>query len=116
MSKNVKAEFLRNGCIRLIRPFGEVPRGFTSDGASVPRLFWWIFGHPYDKHHIRGGIRHDWRYKTGAVPRAVADAEYRRDLIEDGMWRAFAWAEWFAVRLCGRSRYNKQHKAKEQTK
>ena len=108
MSKRLKVEFLRDGRIRLLQSFGEVPRGFETDGASVPRFFWRIFGHPFSARHVRGGVRHDWRYKCGIMPRKTADAAYRRDLIADGMPRVLAWLEYFAVRLCGRSRYNNQ--------
>lgn len=107
MSKNVKAEFLRDGRIRLIRNFGEVPRGFICDGASLPRFFWRIFGHPYDKKHIRAGVRHDWRYCVGGDEklRKAIDEQYREDLKADGQKFVFRWLEYFAVRLGGRSHY-----------
>ena len=107
MSKNVKAEFLRDGRIRLIRPFGEVPRNFVCDGASIPRFFWRIFGHPFDRRHIRGGVKHDWGYAVGgdARRRRLLDAEYRRDIRTDGQSLVLAWIEWLVVRLCGRSHF-----------
>ena len=107
MSKNVKAEHLPDGRIRLIRDFGEVPRGFICDGASVPRFFWRIFGHPYDKKHIRGGVRHDYGYTVGGDKkmRKAMDERYRQDIRADGQNLVFAWLEYFAVRLGGRSHY-----------
>ena len=107
MSKNVKAEHLPDGRIRLIRDFGEVPRGFICDGASVPRLCWRLFGHPYDKVHIRGGVHHDWGYSVGGDKkrRKALDRRYREDIRADGQNLALAWLEYFAVRLGGRSHY-----------
>lgn len=108
MSKNVKAEFLRNGRIRLIRDFGEVPRNFICDGASLPRFFWRIFGHPFDKKHIRAGVKHDWRYTVGGdeAQRKAIDAQYREDLKADGQRFVLRWLEWLAVRIFGRSHFN----------
>ena len=108
MSRNVKCEHLPNGTIRLIRDFGEVPRDFTCDGASVPRFFWRLFGHPYDRKHIRGGVRHDWRYSVGGdeAMRKVDDEQYREDLKADGQGVVLAWCEYFVLRLCGRSHFN----------
>ena len=108
MSKNVKAEFLKDGKIRLISDFGEVPCGFICDGASVPRFCWRLFGHPYDRKHIRGGVKHDWRYTVGGDEkmRKKIDKEYREDLKEDGQGLVLRWSEYFAVRLGGRSHFN----------
>lgn len=107
MSKTVKAEFLHNGKIRLIRPFGEVPRDFICDGASVPRLLWPVFGHPFDRKHIRASVRHDWRNAVGGTrqDRQRADREYREDLKRDGQCFPLRWLEYFAVRLWGRSHF-----------
>lgn len=108
MSKNVKAEFLQNGCIRLIRDFGEVPRDFVCDGASLPRFFWRVFGHPYDRKHIKGGVRHDWGYTVGgdAAIRKAYDEQYREDLKADGQGFVLRWLEYLAVRVFGRSHFN----------
>lgn len=108
MSKNVKCEHLPNGKIRLIRDFGEVPRDFVCDGASIPRLGWRIFGHPYDKVHIKNGVRHDWDYTIGGdkAMRKEADRRYRRGIRADGQLLVLAWCEYFVLRLCGRSHFN----------
>jgi len=111
MTGNVQAEFLRDGRIRLIRDFGEVPCDFVCDGASVPRFCWRVFGHPYDRRHIRGGVRHDWWYAVGGDEkcRKAADQQYREDLKEDGQGFICRWLEYFAVRLGGRSHYKYTH-------
>lgn len=106
MSRNVKAEFLRNGRIRLIRPFENVPRGFVCDGASVPRFFWRFLGHPYDRYHLRPGIRHDRGYDEGKVPRKVLDRQYRKDLKKEGLGFVKRNLEYIGVRLFGAKHYN----------
>ena len=102
----IKVEYLDDGRQVLLEAYGEIPAGFVFDGASVPRFFWRLFGHPYDKHHVRGSLRHDYAYEQGLIPRAQADRQYREDIIEDGMPRAFAWLEWLGVRLGGWRHYN----------
>ena len=116
MSKNVKAEFLPDGRIRLIRDFGEVPRDFVCDGASVPRFCWRLFGHPYDRKHIRGGVRHDWGYALGGdkAIRKACDERYREDLRADGQGFILRWLEYFAVRLRGRSHFRYTNKGEKQ--
>jgi hypothetical protein len=106
MSKNVKAEFLRDGRIRLIRPFEHVPRGFICDGASVPRFFWRFLGHPYDRRHLKPGIRHDYGYAVGKVPRKVLDRLYRSDLKEEGLGLVRRNLEYLGVRVFGGRHYN----------
>lgn len=52
----------------------EIPEGFETDGASVPRLFHWFispFGKLYD-----AAVVHDYRYTFKDLPRWVADLEF----------------------------------------
>ena len=108
MSKNPKVEFLKSGKIRLVRDFGPVPADFICDGASIPRFFWRLSGHPFDKHHVRAGIWHDWRYTIGGTKddRKAADKAYRELLKESGMCAVGAALEYLAVRLFGRKHFN----------
>ena len=109
----IKIEFLKDGRAVTLARFGEVAECFVFDGASVPRFFWRLLGHPFDKRHLRGSLRHDWHYQNGDVSRRDADRNYYNDLVADGMPRVFAWLEWLAVRLCGWRHYNnKQRKNK----
>ena len=83
-----------------------VPAGFKSDGASVPRFFWRFLGHPFDRHHLRAGVRHDYRYACGVVPRKDCDRMYRNDLKADGLGFIKRNLEYIGVRVFGRSHYN----------
>lgn len=81
----------------------EVPTGFLSDGASVPRLIPGLvrlaFGGFIDT--LSAAILHDWLYQTGRVPRGDADALFWEALREDGEGAAGAWTMWAGVRLGG---------------
>lgn len=62
----------------------EVPIGFQSDGCSMPGLFWWSFGHPFDMKFLREAILHDWLYATQPCDRKTADMVFRDELKKAG--------------------------------
>jgi len=57
-----------------------VPKGFESDGCSMPRFFWRLFGHPFDMQYLREAILHDYLYKMQMFNRKVADTIFREEL------------------------------------
>ena len=99
--ESVKAEFMPDGRLRLLEPYREVPAGFVTDGASVPRFFWRVLGHPFDGRKLGPSLRHDWHYEQQDVPRAQADAEYYCDLRAEGVTVPEASLYWLGVRLAG---------------
>lgn len=85
----------------------EVPAGFETDFASVPRLplAYLVAGNTSHK----AAVIHDYLYKTQA-PRADADAVFRAAMRAEGVsaWRRGLM--WAAVRAFGWAPYN-GHKA-----
>ncbi len=81
-----------------------IPKGFESDGASVPRFFWRIVCPPVDPHAVRASVAHDYIYRAQPPgwTRREADKMFWCFLIEDGLppWRTKL-AYW-GVRLFGR--------------
>ena len=80
----LKDRTLRRGlrgrtCFQLTRPLvlngRRVPKGFITDGASVPRIFWPVF--PPFGPWLKAAILHDWLYATGKVSRKEADRLFR---------------------------------------
>lgn len=57
---------LREGCITI-----TIPKGFKTDGVSIPRIFWW-FGKPFDSDTLISAIVHDNLYHTH-VPKLISD-------------------------------------------
>lgn len=90
----------------LLEDWCGVPRGFITDGASLPRLLWRVFGHPLDPRTIGPAICHDFAYQTGCIPRKCADANFREDLRFNGVGRIKAALFYFGVRLFGWAFYN----------
>jgi hypothetical protein len=78
-----------------------VLKGFTFDGASIPRALWRLCGHPFEVPRVAAGLVHDWLYAARVTSRGDADAVYRNVLIVTGWGRFSAWSEWAALRLFG---------------
>lgn len=74
----------------------EVPAGFSTDGATVPRLFW-ALAHPFGK-GLQAAVLHDWLLAS-SVPRAIADREYHLALLACDVKPGAARILWAAVRL-----------------
>lgn len=81
----------------------EVPDGYRTDLASIPRALHWLLppASPYEA----AAIRHDRRCdalnqgEPGAVPSRQTDREFREDLRALGMGPIRAWMMWLGVRL-----------------
>ena len=80
-----------------------IPRGFESDGASVPRLFWRVVFPNSDSHATTAGICHDDIYRTQPEgwTREEADRMFLALLVEFGTPVRRALAAYHAVRLFG---------------
>ena len=85
-----------------------IPRGFESDGASVPRFFWRLVCPPLDHRAVRAGVAHDWIYRTQPVDwsRKEADKMFLCFLIEDGLPPVRARLAYWGVRLGGWRAWN----------
>lgn len=70
-------------CAPFRYPGGEVPRGFVTDFASIPRLFWNIIS-PMELGDV-GPIKHDWTYRNGFGTRKEADKVFLADMKADGV-------------------------------
>ena len=86
-----------------------VPRGFTTDGASIPQFLWGIL--PAWGRYSRAALIHDYGYaclREGRphpeMPtRRAADAVFHEAMLVCGVSRPVAWLMWAAVRIGGAS-------------
>ena len=85
-----------------------VPKGFESDGASVPRLFWGVVFPRDDRRALYGAIVHDYIYRThpDGWTRAEADEAFRYLLREGGVSYIRTIRAYLGVRLFGQSSWN----------
>ena len=78
----------------------SIPKGYRSDGASVPRFFWRLLSPKIDMATLGPSIVHDWMYGRRWGSRADADAWYRDALIANKYprWKArltYTGLRWF---------------------
>jgi hypothetical protein len=78
----------------------DVPKGFITDFASIPRVLWTLVGEPSGPWGP-AAVVHDFIYQTGFLPRVEADQVFRDAMIELGVRRTKAWLMWAAVRTAG---------------
>lgn len=74
-----------------------VPTGETSDYASVPKIFQWIF--PQSGRYTKAAVLHDYLWRTRKVSYADADGIFRRAMAELGVPFLRRWTMWAAVRI-----------------
>ena len=79
----------------------HVKPGFRTDGASIPRWLWPVFGSPYDPDIIAAAIGHDAMYRGEILPRGDADAAFRSMMKENGIAGWKRRRIWLGVRIFG---------------
>lgn len=94
--------------------FEVIPCGFVTDGLSIPRLYRWRFS--ASGRGFRAAICHDWLYRTGIVPRHVADQVFRDGLQFCGV----NWYErnlmWATLKIGGGIAYGKSRERRQAEK
>lgn len=92
-----------------------VPKGFLTDGASIPRFLWRFCGHPMQTKRFPIAVTHDFIYAEGGklegrnslrpqpptITRRDADAIYRDGLTALNFPRLAASLEYWMIRLFG---------------
>ena len=78
-----------------------IPKGFETDGATVPRLFWFILS-PFTL-GLYAAICHDFQLSNGdkyiAKRRKEIDKQFKYNLIDSGVNPIRAYASWIGVRI-----------------
>ena len=84
----------------------EVPKGFVTDFASVPRVFWVLL--PPDGRYTQAAVLHDFLYFTQQYTRRQADRIFLEAMAVLGVWWIRRRTMWLAVRACGWYGWNKR--------
>jgi hypothetical protein len=79
----------------------KVPAGFQTDGASIPRIFWSIVGHPLNGKHARAAVIHDFMYEAGIYSKENADNTFLEAMKADGVSKIRRTIIYYAVKLFG---------------
>jgi Protein of unknown function (DUF1353) len=87
-----------------------VPRGFVSDLASVPRIFWSIL--PKTGRYAYAAIVHDYLYWEQKLSREEADAVFKVAMTDSGVSDLATETLFRAVRVGGRAAWDENSKSK----
>lgn len=90
-----------------------VPKGFVTDGCSIPRFVWTLCGHPMLLPRSKACFRHDFQYTVGPLKnpdprceeRKQADKDLRDYMRDLGMGKIRSWFYYKFVRLFGGSHW-----------
>lgn len=102
-----RLEFTRDCEIRLHAGSTQISRfeyqGDSWDGASIPRLFWSLLGHPLLAEYRWASLWHDRLCEASKTieDRTIADAVFLRLLAAAGVSKPLRISMWAAVRLYG---------------
>lgn len=90
-----------------LRRLVEVPQGYRTDLASVPRLAWRIVPRDFGPAR-RPAVVHDYIYthQTHRFSKAQADRMFYEALLEEGVSKPLAWLMYAAVRIGGRGNWS----------
>lgn len=77
----------------------EVPSGFVTDGASIPRVMWWLF--PPAGGYMNAAVVHDACYRLHKTNRAEADWILYEAMGVLGCWWVTRAVFWLALRGFG---------------
>jgi len=87
------------------RLFIQVPKGFVTDFASIPQLFWSIA--PPTGKYASAAVVHDYLYATHTTTKAVADKVFLILMQRYGVGYIKRKIMYYAVRMFGGSAWNK---------
>ncbi|EKH1093474.1 DUF1353 domain-containing protein [Salmonella enterica] len=82
----------------------EVPAGFITDLATVPRIFWILL--PPDGKYAKAAIIHDYLYDNALRTKYEADRIFLDGMTVLGVPKWKKMIMYWAVRLFGRGNYN----------
>jgi hypothetical protein len=79
----------------------RVPAGYTSDGASIPRVFWSVVGAPLSGRYRDAAIVHDYFCEKRSHPWERVHAMFYEASLAGGVEPSLAWAMYQVVHHLG---------------
>ena len=66
-----------------------IPKGFITDGASIPRIFWSVFGGPFCPKNLEASVQHDFLIHM-RVDGSQRDLQFYSTLVDNNTdkWKA----------------------------
>jgi hypothetical protein len=88
-----------------------IPKGFKTDYASVPKVFWNIL--PPTGVYTYAAVLHDYLYHTGIVSKEDADKLFYDVMLELGVSKVKAYGMYKAVDMFGFKAWNDHKKRRD---
>ena len=116
MFSNLRVEIINNGKDRIVlddyiykndRYKITVKKGYKTDGASIPKIFWSVLSSPFDGALVYGAIIHDGLYAKMTLTRKECDKLLKEMAIEKGYSTIKANIIYSLVRLFGKTHWQK---------
>lgn len=79
----------------------EVPKGFISDGASIPRAFWSVIGSPFSGKYRVAAVLHDYYVNDKTRPYEDVNSMFYESMIQSGVSKTNASILYSAVKISG---------------
>lgn len=90
----------------------KVPKGFITDGASIPKFAWSIIGGPLGK-YAPAAIVHDILYVRGTYTRRKTDGIFLEAMKVLGVFWLKRRTMWLAVRMFGFRPWNRYRRSND---
>lgn len=112
MSDYLKTKKIGKKLWVLTEPYKMVPKGFITDGASVPKLFH-SFLAPMTGLHAEAAVIHDYRYSldSPSCTQEKADFEFYTNMHITGVNRLKSALVYSTVSIFGKKSFRKKHSA-----
>ncbi|OUR62040.1 hypothetical protein A9Q74_06220 [Colwellia sp. 39_35_sub15_T18] len=88
------------------------PAGSIIDGASIPRIFWYCIGSPFNGHYRRASVIHDVYCVTKSRPHKQVHRMFYDAIRADGVRKSKAKAMYIALKIGAPRWKNYQEKRK----
>ena len=88
----------------------HIPRGYMTDFASIPRVFWPIVGHPAAEYG-KAAVVHDYLYETHRHSRKRSDKIFYEAMVVSKVAKWKRKIIYYAVRMGGRWAWKKGGKS-----
>lgn len=84
-------------------PYITVTPGFYSDGASIPRVFWWLTDPAGEL--FEAALVHDFMYANAILDKETADKTFMNVALDFGVPSWKAKLAYYFVKLFGKGKY-----------
>lgn len=78
-----------------------IPKGESTDGASIPSFLWSISGGPFEGKYRRAAVIHDYLCRTQILTWQRTHQIFYEAMIECGVSKFEAWSKYMAVYCFG---------------